>query len=343
MTIEIRTAHVAEHPAVAELTERGFAAGPYGHTHDEARLRLLRDAAGRAASGDLLVAAEGAELLGTASLLRAGTEHAREAREGEAELRLLTVAPAGRGRGVGAALVLECVARARAWGADALVLNTGPANSASRRLYERLGFIREIERETTVVGHGIGRIVFYRYDLSRSGVLVRLVAAHEHDRVAALTVAAYSHDYELSEQYRAVLADVPTRAREHEVWVAQDLATGALLGAVATPRPGTHISALGQEGELDFRQLAVDPAARGRGVGALLTRHVVALAHERGLRRVVLNSGAHMVPAHRLYEKLGFVRLAERETRVVEGRPLYAFGLDLTPSVPVEVDDGACP
>jgi len=35
-----------------------------------------------------------------------------------------------------------------------------------------------------------------------------------------------------------------------------------------------------------------------------------------------------MVGAHALYERLGFVRLTERETRVVHGGTLLAFGYD---------------
>ncbi|MFC4613150.1 GNAT family N-acetyltransferase [Cellulomonas algicola] len=164
------------------------------------------------------------------------------------------------------------------------------------------------------------------------GIVVRLVEPHEHDEVARLSVAAYAHDYELSDTYRASLADVASRAAEHEVWVAQDVATGALLGTVATPRAGRHISPLGEDGELDFRLLAVDPAARGRGIGTLLTRFVVDLARARGLARAVMNSGPRMTGAHRLYEGLGFVRVPERETRVVDGGTLLAFALEVPPA-----------
>jgi ribosomal protein S18 acetylase RimI-like enzyme len=97
---------------------------------------------------------------------------------------------------------------------------------------------------------------------------------------------------------------------------------------VITPRPGGHISELGRDGELDFRLLAVAPAARRRGIGRLLVEHVLALAAERGATRVVMNSGEQMTSAHRLYYSMGFTRLTERETRTVEGhtRPLLAFG-----------------
>jgi len=101
---------------------------------------------------------------------------------------------------------------------------------------------------------------------------------------------------------------------------------------VATPRPGEFISELGQPGELDFRLLAVAPGARGRGFGALLTRHVIGLARERALDRVVMNSGDMMIGAHRLYEKLGFSRIPERDLTVVDGEQtivIFTFGLDL--------------
>ncbi|MBA2665661.1 MAG: GNAT family N-acetyltransferase [Trueperaceae bacterium] len=50
----------------------------------------------------------------------------------------------------------------------------------------------------------------------------------------------------------------------------------------------------------------VAPEARGRGVGAALVGEVIAWARGRGLRRLVLDVGAHNEPARRLYERLGF-------------------------------------
>ena len=45
-------------------------------------------------------------------------------------------------------------------------------------------------------------------------------------------------------------------------------------------------------------------------------RHALALAASRGIRRVVLNTGPQMRSAQRLYERLGFERLHERERMV---------------------------
>ncbi|KQO11956.1 hypothetical protein ASF06_01215 [Agreia sp. Leaf244] len=197
----------------------------------------------------------------------------------------------------------------------------------------RAGFERVAARELgTETGIGTPQVYRYAFD-DVAPVRIRLVRQTELDAVARLTVEAYTRDYRLSETYRRSLADVHDRARADEVWVAEDTATGAILGTVWTPREGALLSPVARDGELDFRLLAVAPDARGRGIGAALTEHVVGLGRIRGVKRVVMNSGGSMLAAHRLYERLGFVRLPEREERIeVEpGRfvDIVAFGLDL--------------
>lgn len=169
-----------------------------------------------------------------------------------------------------------------------------------------------------------------------TALTIRLVRTEEFDRAGELTARAYRHSYgELSEHYLASLRDVAVRVQSGDVWVAVDAAAGDLLGTVWVARPNRPLAGIAQPGETDFRQLAVAPEARGRGVGEALTRHVIELARERGSHRVVMNSGPEMTAAHALYAKLGFSRLPEREGRVeVEpGRfvDLLAFGYDLEP------------
>jgi ribosomal protein S18 acetylase RimI-like enzyme len=155
--VRVRPAARHEFERVADLVELGFRNGPYGHFPvSAARTALVRDPAGRAAAGALLVAVDdngadaGAEavvpLLGTASLLRAGAAGSRLARPGEAELRLIAVEPAARGRGIGEALVLHSLEVAAHWGVGAVVLDTGSLNLPAQRLYERVGFQRQHDR-----------------------------------------------------------------------------------------------------------------------------------------------------------------------------------------------------
>jgi ribosomal protein S18 acetylase RimI-like enzyme len=332
----VRPARPDEYEAVGALTSLGFATGPYAHlARSPERVALERDAGARAGDGGLLVAVEDGTgtLLGTATVTRAENPISRQARDGEAELRLVAVDPAARGRGVAQALVQASIDLAAAWGAPALVLDTGPLNHTAQRNYLRAGFERVVARETATET-GVGTPQVYRYALENvAPVRIRLVRSNELDAVARLTIEAYTRDYELSNSYRLSLGDVHERARNDEVWVAEDTATGAILGTVWTPRPGARLSPLALDDEFDFRLLAVAPDARGRGIGAALTEHVVGLGRVRGVKRVVMNSGSTMFAAHRLYARLGFERLPEREGRI-EVEPgffvdLFAFGLDL--------------
>lgn len=332
----VRLATEADFEAVADLTQRSFLAGPYGHIHATPdRVEYERDSAGRAAVGALLVATDAAgTVVGTASLLRSGQPRTRIAREGEAELRLVATDPLAQGAGIGDALVAASISEARSWGARSLVLDTGSLNERAQRLYLRWGFQRQVQRENSEGPQDDAVVsLIYSFDLAATdGILVRLVRTAEIETVADLTERAYTSDYDLPEGYRQSLRLVADRARDHEVWVAEDRATGALLATVSTPRPGAWISELGKPGELDFRLLAVDPSARGRGLGELLTRHVLELGRERGVTRVVMNSGPEMLGAHRLYDRMGFQRLPERSVTFEDsGRTitLLTFAFDL--------------
>ncbi|MCX5067401.1 GNAT family N-acetyltransferase [Micromonospora lupini] len=165
-----------------------------------------------------------------------------------------------------------------------------------------------------------------------SGLLVRLADTADFPAVARLTVAAYEADGQLKGEhgYGAVLADVSTRAASGEVLIAVDEATGAVLGSVTFVLPGTPFAELSGPGEAEFRMLAVDPAAQGRGVGAVLAQACVDRAAELGCTAVVICVRAGMaVSAHRLYERLGFVRMPEKDWSPVEGVALLGLRREL--------------
>ncbi|WP_256728644.1 GNAT family N-acetyltransferase [Microbacterium oleivorans] len=173
-----------------------------------------------------------------------------------------------------------------------------------------------------------------------TAVTIRLVRTEEFERAGDLTARAYEHSYAgLSDGYLSSLRDVATRVRQGDVWVAVD-GGGEILGTVWVSRPHRPLAAVALSGETDFRQLAVAPEARGRGIGEALTRHVIDLARERGSHRVVMNSGPEMTAAHALYAKLGFQRLHDREgtIEVEPGRfiELLSFGYDLDPAQSAE-------
>lgn len=169
------------------------------------------------------------------------------------------------------------------------------------------------------------------------GLVIRAMRDDEAALVGAVVRRAYEADFELTEDYLAEIEAVADRAREHEVWVAADAANGEVLGTVTTPRAGRRMSAVARHAdELDFRFLGVSAAARGRGVGEALVRHVMELAASRGIRRVVLNTGPQMAAAQRLYERLGFERLDDREFTFERSDgtsiTILAYGRDVRPA-----------
>lgn len=147
--------------------------------------------------------------------------------------------------------------------------------------------------------------------------------------VGDLTVAAYE-PFLLGpdDGYVEHLRDAAARHAQAELWVATD-DEGALLGTVTITPENSPWREIGRAGEGEFRMLAVAPAAQGRGVGEALVRHVIAEARVAGRHAVVMSSLDEMASAHRVYERLGFVRLPERDWDPVPGVHLIAFRLDL--------------
>jgi len=77
---------------------------------------------------------------------------------------------------------------------------------------------------------------------------------------------------------------------------------------------GGPVADIARPGEAEIRTLAVRREARGRGAGEALVRACVDRARATaGCSSVVLSSQRAMHSAHRLYERLGFVRTPERD------------------------------
>lgn len=166
---------------------------------------------------------------------------------------------------------------------------------------------------------------------------IALVEPSEYVALDRLIRDAYEHDYGPRESEGDELSFAENRARHFDVWAAKDQ-HGRLVGSVTTPSiGGAKLMEDSEVDEIDFRLLAVDSAVRGHGIGALLTRHVIELARERGLRRVFMKSGPQMTGAHRLYRKLGFHRDTRRDGLIIGGEhvlDLFAFTLTIENSLP---------
>ncbi len=163
-------------------------------------------------------------------------------------------------------------------------------------------------------------------------ITIRTARPEEYAEAGELVARAYLDDGLLDfgtlDPYLATLRDAATRAEQAELLVAVD-ESGALLGTVTFTRPDGPYAERARDGEGEFRMLAVREAARGRGVGEYLVTACVERARELGLRGLVLSTQHMMHAAHRLYERLGFVRTPERDWQPLEGITLWTYALRL--------------
>ncbi len=149
--VVVRTAATdPEVAAAGALTAEAYHADRLINDDDE-YADELRDAARRAREATLLVAVlpgpDEDVVVGTITLAPAGSSYAEVARPGEVELRMLGVAPEARRRGIAEALMRASMRETVALGAGAVVLSTLDAMTTAQRLYDRLGFRREPERD----------------------------------------------------------------------------------------------------------------------------------------------------------------------------------------------------
>ncbi|RAG86265.1 GNAT family N-acetyltransferase [Streptacidiphilus pinicola] len=168
-------------------------------------------------------------------------------------------------------------------------------------------------------------------------IVVRPALPSEYDAAGHLVAEAFIADGHIGREadYAKLLRDPADRAEKAELLVAVDEETGAVLGSVTFAAPGSPYADIAEGHEGEFRMLAVapDPAARGRGIGELMVRAVIARAAELGLTRIVMSTQPGMTHAHRIYERLGFVRTPDRDWSPVPGIDLVTYALELRSAV----------
>jgi len=142
---------------------------------------------------------------------------------------------------------------------------------------------------------------------------VRPVRPDEYETAGALVEAAYSAGGLLDNDrgYGAHVRDVAGRVGAVPVLVA--VRDGRIVGSVTVTPHGSGHSELAREGEVEFRYLGVAPEAWGTGVASALVDAVEAQAAGSGADRLVLCVISDNVAAERVYERMGFTRVPERD------------------------------
>lgn len=172
----------------------------------------------------------------------------------------------------------------------------GPLAPAARRdVLDKLGAVEQALGETP----GPGEIQLRRHRPGDVGWIT-----HRQARL-------YFEEYGWNEEYEALIARImadflvkhdPERER---AWIAER--DGEILGSIFCVKKSRAVARL--------RLLYVEPAARGTGLGTRLVRACMAFAREAGYSRMTLWTNSVLTAARRIYEREGFVQVAEERHR----------------------------
>jgi predicted N-acetyltransferase YhbS len=160
VSVFVRNARPAEYDAVGALTLNAYSRDGL-LDNDSEYAKELRDAAHRAEHAEVLVAVDGQQVVGTVTFCLPGSPYAELCREGQAEFRMLAVAPAARGQGLGEKLVRACLDRAAQKGCTSVVISSRPEMATASRICQRLLFERTPELDWTPAP-GIDLIAYTR-------------------------------------------------------------------------------------------------------------------------------------------------------------------------------------
>jgi ribosomal protein S18 acetylase RimI-like enzyme len=142
---------------------------------------------------------------------------------------------------------------------------------------------------------------------------IRPVRPDEYDVAGALVEDAYTVGGLLDNDrgYGAHVRDVAGRAEKVPVLVA--VRQDRIVGCVTITPQGSEHSEIARPGEVEFRYLGVAPEAWGTGVAARLVDACERYAAVTGAAWLVLCVIEDNRAAARVYERLGFTRVPDRD------------------------------
>lgn len=145
-------------------------------------------------------------------------------------------------------------------------------------------------------------------------VEVRAVDPADTDRLGRVLAEAYVAGAVLDpgDRYVGDLRDVDGRL-PHVVAVLAAYDGTEVLGGLTLVEAGTPEAEVAVAGELEIRMLAVAPQHQGRKVSRALLTAAEEVGRARGDEALVLSSLPAMSAAHRVYQRYGFERVAERD------------------------------
>ena len=145
--------------------------------------------------------------------------------------------------------------------------------------------------------------------------VIRDFVEDDADKVNRLAVDAYvpfAAHYSDWPAMAANLARMSALSATAEIIVAET--GGSIVGAVAYVPPGVPKPAFFDAEWPTIRMLAVEPAARGAGIGRALTEECLARGRRDRAKLIALHTSPIMTVALPMYLRMGFVRLRDAPT-----------------------------
>jgi GNAT superfamily N-acetyltransferase len=168
-------------------------------------------------------------------------------------------------------------------------------------------------------------------------IVVRDARPEERAPLGRLLVSVYSSlegfpDPDEQPGYYELLANIGRLAEQPDTRLLVAVDGDRLLGGVVyfsdMARYGSGGTATAERDASGFRLLAVDPDARGMGVGRALAERCIDLARAQGHRHVVIHTTDAMRIAWGMYEGMGFERAPDLDF-MQEELQVYGFRLQL--------------
>jgi GNAT superfamily N-acetyltransferase len=156
-------------------------------------------------------------------------------------------------------------------------------------------------------------------------VCIRMTVLDDASSIASLLARSFA-EYESSYTPEAFAATISTpdrirdRIGEGPVWLA--LRNEIVVGT---------LSAIARGDALYLRGMAIDPEARGDGIGRALLECAEEYAIRNGFERLFLSTTPFLKSAIRLYERYGFSRSNEKSDDLF-GTPLFTMVMNLPAS-----------
>ncbi len=171
-------------------------------------------------------------------------------------------------------------------------------------------------------------------DALRARLVLRLARPDDLEAVSAVNRAAYAEygahmEPERIARYLNNAGDVWSRLDTSDLLVAE--LDGKIVGSLTYFSPGPRSQAQGWPADwAGLRLLAVDPAARGLGIGRALMEFSIDRARAEGAAAIALHTTEMMEIARAMYERMGFERVPEYDWRPQSGRGAMAYRFALT-------------